>query len=60
MRAALALPLTIVALVVMEPGALPTTPLRLLAFVVSLLGWQRTEVIADRAHELRLEVCGLE
>jgi ABC-2 type transport system permease protein len=38
MRAALALPLTIAALVMVEPGALPTTPLRLLALVVSLVG----------------------
>jgi ABC-2 type transport system permease protein len=38
MRAALALPLTIAALFVVEPGALPATPLRLLALSASLVG----------------------
>ena len=38
LRAALALPLTVVTLVLLEPGALPSSPLRIAVFLVSLLG----------------------
>jgi ABC-2 type transport system permease protein len=38
LRAALALPVTVVALVLVEPGGLPATPLRITALLVSLLG----------------------
>jgi ABC-2 type transport system permease protein len=38
LRAALALPVTVLALVVTEPGALPRTPVAVAAFCVSLLG----------------------
>ncbi len=38
LRAALSLPLTVLTLVVMEPGALPSSPLRLAVFLLSLVG----------------------
>jgi ABC-2 type transport system permease protein len=38
LRAALALPITIVALIVVEPGALPSSPSRVAALLISLLG----------------------
>ncbi len=38
LRAAMALPITVVTLVVMEPAALPTSPLRLAVLALSLLG----------------------